>query len=179
MAMLLNEILTSILNSFKPQTQQGADIIADQLKVKVFMPDFFEDGEPWPVEGFPPKTDEDKQKLQDFFGGLASPPANKDKLIAFGKVLRSEGVKSLGVYGFCWGEFKCFVPHILILVLTLRDLGGKVIMLAGGEEGTPFDAVSIVHPAYVKPHVGSFPISEERLTDLYTQNARRGGRGEA
>lgn len=105
---------------FKPQTQQGADIIADQLKVKVFMPDFFEDGEPWPVEGFPPKTDEEKQKLQEFFGGLASPPANKDKLIAFGKALKGEGVKTLGVYGFCWGRFRSFT--VLIDVLKLRAL---------------------------------------------------------
>ncbi|CAL1696172.1 unnamed protein product [Somion occarium] len=134
---------------FKPQTQQGADIIADQLKVKVLMPDFFEDGEPWPAEHFPPKTPAEKRKLQDFFGGIASPPANKDKLIHFGRALKNDNVNFVGVYGFCWG--------------------GKVIMLAGGEHNTPFGAVSIVHPAMLsaadaaklKVPLGIYPSNDE------------------
>ncbi|KAI0076229.1 hypothetical protein K474DRAFT_1691426 [Panus rudis PR-1116 ss-1] len=134
---------------FKPQTQQGADIIADNLKVQVLMPDFFENGEAWPVDKFPPKTDEEKQKLQQFFGGIASPPDNKNKLINFGKALKNDGAKFIGVYGFCWG--------------------GKVVMLAGGEDGTPFDAVSIVHPAMLsagdaenlKVPLGLYPSNDE------------------
>ncbi|KAJ3490173.1 hypothetical protein NLI96_g1616 [Meripilus lineatus] len=112
---------------FKPQTQQGADIIADNLKVQVLMPDFFEDGEPYPLENFPPKTDEDKAKLQAFFGGIALPPKNGERLLAFGKTLKDDGVKFLGVYGFCWG--------------------GKVTILAGSQSGSSYDAVSLVHPA--------------------------------
>lgn len=92
------------VSRFKPQTQQGADIIADNLKVQVLMPDFFEDGEPYPLERFPPKTDEDKARLQAFFGGIALPPKNKDRLIDFGKTLKGDGVKFAGVYGFCWGS---------------------------------------------------------------------------
>jgi len=111
---------------FKPQTQQGADIVADELKVQVFMPDFFEEGEPWPVDQFPPKTDEEKKKLQEFFGGIASPPENKTKLVAFAEALKGDGAKFVGTFGFCWG--------------------GKVIMLAA-QGVTPFSAVSIVHPA--------------------------------
>ena len=68
------------------------------------MPDFFEDGEPFPLEDFPPKTDEDKAKLQAFFGGIALPPKNGERLLAFGKSLKDDGVKFLGVYGFCWGQ---------------------------------------------------------------------------
>jgi len=111
---------------FMPQTQQGADIIANALKLQVLMPDFFENGGPWPVDNFPPKTDEDKKKLQEFFGGIASPGDNSTKLADFAKTLKKDGVKWVGTYGFCWG--------------------GKVVMLAG-QDPTEFDAVSIVHPA--------------------------------
>jgi len=53
---------------FFPQTEQGADLLSHALSgTKVIMPDFFR-GKPWPVDDFPPKSDESKQKLQDFFG---------------------------------------------------------------------------------------------------------------
>lgn len=133
---------------FKPQTQQGADIVADELKVQVYMPDFFEKGEPWPVDQFPPKTDEEKQKLQDFFGGIANPKENSAKLVAFGETLKKDGAKFVGTFGFCWG--------------------GKVIMLAG-QGDTPFDAISIVHPAMLSSEdapnlnvpLGLFPSLDE------------------
>ena len=51
-----------------PQTEQGADILGKTLDgTKVVMPDFLQ-GKPWPVDQFPPKTDEEKEKLQQFFG---------------------------------------------------------------------------------------------------------------
>ncbi|KAL0950700.1 hypothetical protein HGRIS_007477 [Hohenbuehelia grisea] len=111
---------------FFPQTQQGADIIASTLKTKVYMPDFFDPAPAFPADNFPPKTDEAKKQLQDFFGGPASPPDTMKKLVAFGNHLKSNGAKRLGVYGFCWG--------------------GKVTLLASGD-ATPFDAASIIHPA--------------------------------
>lgn len=53
---------------FWPQTEQGADILSSTLSgTKVVMPDFLQ-GNPWPVDQFPPKTDEQKEKLQQFFG---------------------------------------------------------------------------------------------------------------
>ncbi|KAJ7462766.1 hypothetical protein B0H11DRAFT_95314 [Mycena galericulata] len=109
-----------------PQTQQGADIIASALKTVVYMPDFFEPNAPFPAENFPPTTDEGKKALQDFFGGTANPQANVKKLVAFGQTLKSGGAKKLGAYGFCWG--------------------GKVTLSAAGE-ATPFESVSIIHPA--------------------------------
>jgi len=109
-----------------PQTQQGADIIASTLNTTVYMPDFFEPDGPFPHDPFPPTTDEGKQALQNFFGTTANPPKNVEKLIEFGKVLKTNGAKKIGVYGFCWG--------------------GKVSILASGEN-TPFSAVSIIHPA--------------------------------
>ena len=69
------------------------------------MPDFFENGEPWPQEKFPPKTDEEKAQLQAFFGGLANPQDAVAKLLNVGKTLKSEGVEFIGVYGFCWGTY--------------------------------------------------------------------------
>jgi len=111
---------------FFPQTQQGADIVASALNTTVYMPDFFEPDGPYPVDKYPPKTDQDKADIQAFFGGIASPPANVTKLKSFGQVLKANGAQRIGVYGFCWG--------------------GKVTVAAGGED-TPFDAVAIVHPA--------------------------------
>jgi dienelactone hydrolase len=111
---------------FFPQTQQGADIIASTLKTTVYMPDFFEPHPPFPVSKSPPTCDQDKADLQAFFGGTANPGVTMKKLTSFGQILKSSGVKKVGVYGFCWG--------------------GKVAVCSGGE-GTPFDAISIVHPA--------------------------------
>ena len=68
------------------------------------MPDFFEEGSAWMLEQYPPKADEQKANIQKFFGGIASPPANAEKLFAFGKALKDDGVKRVGCYGFCWGR---------------------------------------------------------------------------
>lgn len=109
-----------------PQTQQGADIIGDQLNATVYMPDFFEPGQAFDIGRYPPKSKEDEQAIQDFFGGVASPPDAVKKLTAFGNHLKSQGVAKIGTYGFCWG--------------------GKVVVCASGDN-TPFSASAIVHPA--------------------------------
>ncbi|KAF5355730.1 hypothetical protein D9756_004028 [Leucocoprinus leucothites] len=111
---------------FFPQTQKGADMLADALRTTIYMPDFFEPDHPFPIEKFPPKTPEEKQELQNFFGTVASPPKNIEKLVSFGQALKSAGAQKLGVYGFCWG--------------------GKVTVISAGAN-TPFNAASIVHPA--------------------------------
>lgn len=113
---------------FFPQTQKGADILANSLNTTVYMPHFFEPDQPFPIEKFPPKTQEQKQELQNFFATVASPSKNTEKLLTFGKELKSAGARKVGVYGFCWG--------------------GKVTVAAAGEN-TPFSASSIVHPAYI------------------------------
>ena len=69
----------------------------------LFMPDFFEAGSAFPVDKFPPKSDQDKEDLQKFFGGIASPPENVKKLTAFGEHIKSQGFQKVGAYGFCWG----------------------------------------------------------------------------
>ncbi|KAI0757364.1 dienelactone hydrolase family-domain-containing protein [Daedaleopsis nitida] len=112
---------------FKPQTQQGADILAQNLNVQILMPDFFEPEGPWPVDKFPPQTDEEKAKLQEFFGGTANPQKNVEKALNVAKALKEEGVTTVGIYGYCWG--------------------GKVTILAGSSATTPFSAAASVHPA--------------------------------
>ncbi|KAA1468457.1 dienelactone hydrolase [Dentipellis sp. KUC8613] len=115
---------------FKPQTQQGADRLADALHARVVMPDFFEPNRPWDTAQFPPRTDAARAQLQAFFGGTANPQKNVEKLLCVGRALRGEGVRRIGVYGLCWG--------------------GKVSILAGGVADTPFDAVGVLHPAMLK-----------------------------
>lgn len=134
---------------FKPQTQQGADILADQLNAHVVMPDFFEPDAPWPADKFPPKTDEEKAKLQAFFGGAANPQNAVSKLLNVAKALKADGAKFVGAFGFCWG--------------------GKVTILAGSAESTPLDAISATHPAMLssadatelKVPLGLYPSQDE------------------
>jgi len=112
---------------FWNQTQIGADTIAEVLNAKVFMPDFFQPHAPFPPSRHPPKNDDDKKALQDFFGGPAEIGKSTTKLADFGKALRSDGFKQVLVYGFCWG--------------------GKVTMKVGATD--VFDAIAVVHPAMV------------------------------
>ncbi|KAH9891060.1 Alpha/Beta hydrolase protein [Cubamyces lactineus] len=138
---------------FKPQTQQGADILAEKLNAQVLMPDFFEPAQPWPVDKFPPQTDEEKGKLQAFFGGPAKPQDAVSKLINVGKALKSEGAGWVGTFGFCWG--------------------GKVTILAGSAASTPFDAVAAIHPAMLnhgdvtelKVPLGLYPSNDEPVDE--------------
>ncbi|KIY67433.1 dienelactone hydrolase [Cylindrobasidium torrendii FP15055 ss-10] len=117
---------------YYPQTQQGADILASTLKTTVYMPDYFEDSAPYPLSKFPPSTPEEQKEFQAFFGGAANPPQHVAKSLAFGKVLKSvNNYKNLGLYGFCWG--------------------GKIAILSGSTDDTPYNAVSIVHPAMLSP----------------------------
>ncbi len=90
--------------SFKPQTLQGADILAEELKAQVLLPDFFEGDKPWDLDNFPPKTGEDKKKLQEWFGGFANPANHTPKLIKVGQALKADGVETVVAYGYCWGE---------------------------------------------------------------------------
>jgi dienelactone hydrolase len=139
----------------KGQTQQGADILAQELKARVVMPDFFAPSDPWPLDKFPPGTDEEKKKLQEFFGGPANPAKSVEKLQKVAKQLRADGATKVGTFGFCWG--------------------GKVTILAGSGE-TPVDAVAATHPAMLSADdaknlsvpLGLFPSGDEPK-DVYQQ----------
>ncbi|KAG6919574.1 hypothetical protein DXG01_004237 [Tephrocybe rancida] len=107
------------------------------------MPDFFEPNAPFSADKVPPKSEQDRRDLQDFFGGTASPPAAIKKLGDFGRILRTNGAKNVAAYGFCWGvylSYNCARKSHSLLV------GGKVTISAGGPF-TPYDAVAVIHPA--------------------------------
>lgn len=130
-----------IIPSFYPQTQQGADTLAKSLNAAVYMPDFFgaADAEPFPLEKFPPSSDEDKAALQDFFAGPADPARNRDALARIGRELRKAArVKRVGAYGVCWGA--------KVGILAAMEKASTY----GGEETPVFDAVAALHPACVQ-----------------------------
>ena len=68
------------------------------------LPDFFEGDKPWDLDNFPPKTDEGKKKLQEWFGGFANPANHTPKLIKVAEQLKKEGAESVVAYGYCWGK---------------------------------------------------------------------------
>ena len=68
------------------------------------MPDFFEPADAWPVDKFPPQTDEEKGKLQQFFGGPANPQNSVTKVLKVSEALKQDGAKFVGAFGFCWGK---------------------------------------------------------------------------
>ena len=68
------------------------------------MPDFFGEGNAFGIDKLPPRNEQDKKDLQDFFGGTANPPATAAKLVDFANVLKGEGFKNLGAHGYCWGS---------------------------------------------------------------------------
>ncbi|CEL52172.1 putative AIM2 family protein C30D10,14 OS=Schizosaccharomyces pombe (strain 972 / ATCC 24843) GN=SPBC30D10.14 PE=3 SV=1 [Rhizoctonia solani AG-1 IB] len=133
-----------------PQTQQGADILAESLGALVIYPDFL-DGKPWDNNNFPPKTDEDKQKLQEFFGGVANVGERVKNVVALAEKLKADGAKFVGTIGFCWG--------------------GKVVTVAAGTGKT--DAAVAIHPAMLdvkdannlKVPLGIFPSKDEPLDE--------------
>lgn len=86
-----------------PQTEQGADILAATLNAKVLMPDFFAPHEAFSQDDYPPNTPEKKARLQDFFQNVAKLDVAVTKTKKLGLLLKAEGYKNIGMYGFCWG----------------------------------------------------------------------------
>ena len=68
------------------------------------MPDFFGEGNAFPAEKYPPKDDAARKEIQDFFGGIANPPATAGRFVDFANVLKSDGFKKIGAIGYCWGN---------------------------------------------------------------------------
>ncbi|GJJ13917.1 hypothetical protein Clacol_008174 [Clathrus columnatus] len=114
---------------FWPQTQQGADILAETLNAKVLMPDFFEPHNAFSQDDYPPNTPEKKVRLQEFFQNVARVDVAVTNVNKLGLLMKAEGYKHIGLYGFCWVYHKA----------------GKVAILSGSEK--VYDAVASVHPA--------------------------------
>jgi hypothetical protein len=76
---------------FYPQTLQGADILStsdDHHKYQVFIPDWF-NGEPCPLEWFPPDTEEKQKNLGAFFQ-KNPPPSVAAKVPEYVKALSAQ-----------------------------------------------------------------------------------------
>lgn len=119
---------------FFDQTVQGCDILAtadEHNKYAVFMPDAF-DGEPLPIELFPPDNEEKQEKVGAFFG-KNSPPSYVPKVHSAVKAAQEKypNIKEWGVVGFCWGS--------------------KVISLSVSKPDNPFKIAAQCHPAMVDP----------------------------
>lgn len=95
------------------------------------MPDFFE-GSPADISWYPPDTEEKGKKLGEFFSNPAAPPKTVKRALELAAAIKKEytGLESLAVIGYCWG--------------------GKIVNLVS-QEGTPFKAAAIIHPAMVDP----------------------------
>jgi len=83
---------------FMNNTLQGADILANILGARVAMPDFFK-GKPWELSKFPPPDG------KEFMGWLGQYqwPYVEPILLKTIALLRQDGAKKFGLYGFCWG----------------------------------------------------------------------------
>ncbi|OIW31332.1 alpha/beta-hydrolase [Coniochaeta ligniaria NRRL 30616] len=119
---------------FFDQTLQGSDILATSdahTKYRVFVPDLL-NGDPCPIEWYPP-TDDDKQKKLGAWFGKHAPQAAAEEVVKFVKTLQEKnpGIKSWGIVGYCWG--------------------GKVVSLVTSGSSNPFSIAAEVHPAMVDP----------------------------
>ncbi|KAL1992855.1 hypothetical protein VTN49DRAFT_3611 [Thermomyces lanuginosus] len=129
-------LVVSDIFGFFPQTLQGSDILSSSdadNKYRVFIPDFFE-GEPCDISIFPPKTDEHKQYLSNFFATKAVPSKAVSRIpsiVEEANKLAPSGSFQWGIVGYCWG--------------------GKVTSLTAGEQNKTFKAAAQVHPAFLDP----------------------------
>jgi dienelactone hydrolase len=136
---------------FFPQTIQGADILAQTLQARVVMPDCLND-KPWPIEAFPPQSEEERKNLQKFFAD-ANPEAILPRITSVARQLQKEGAKKIGVLGYCWGA--------------------KIAVSAGVKEDWANGVVAI-HPAMltdddiknIKVPLGLYPSKEEKVEDF-------------
>ncbi|KTW29453.1 uncharacterized protein T551_02069 [Pneumocystis jirovecii RU7] len=112
-----------------PQTKQCADLLSAGLgDARIVMPDFFL-GNPFPLESFPPNTEEKRRALKGFFNGPANLEKNLETVGIIIENLKKDGAKSLAIFGFCWG--------------------GKLSVLSGGCYSDKINSVAMIHPAMV------------------------------
>ena len=89
----------------KPQTLQGADLLAAHTGAVVVVPDFFK-GEVLGTDILPIDSDEKKARMGAFFQGPANIGNNVKNLIAVRKALADKFPAAeghWGVFGLCWG----------------------------------------------------------------------------
>lgn len=88
---------------YSPQALQVADILGERTGCRVVAIDYFE-GQPWKIEDFPPKNDEEGAKLMEFIHKNGSyDEVIKPKTEWVIDRLKKQGVEEFGSIGFCWG----------------------------------------------------------------------------
>ncbi|KAG8902891.1 hypothetical protein FRC01_009435, partial [Tulasnella sp. 417] len=140
-----------ITRAYYKQTVQGADLLAETVKAKVIMPDFFRD-KPMDLNLYPPTTDEARKTIQTFFQVQGNFGDRIPELLDIAKGERNNGVEKLGLIGYCWG--------------------GKMAALANATG--QFDATASVHPAMwaradgenLKAPVAVFPSKDENQEEI-------------
>lgn len=78
--------------------------MAKTLGARVFIPDFFGEGNTFDIGKFPPSSEQDKKDLQEFFGTIAQAGPIAARLVDFANLLKSEGFKKIGAVGYCFGN---------------------------------------------------------------------------
>ncbi|KAG8917835.1 hypothetical protein FRC00_013164 [Tulasnella sp. 408] len=129
---------------------QGADLIAETVKAKVVMPDFFRD-EPMDLKYYPPTTDEAKQKISEFFRVKGNFDDRLAELVDAAQAERNKGVAKVAAVGYCFGA----------KVTTLGNIKGA------------FDATAAIHPAFlagsdgenIQAPIAVFPSKDENVEE--------------
>ncbi|KAE8444196.1 hypothetical protein EG329_000793 [Mollisiaceae sp. DMI_Dod_QoI] len=118
-----------------PNTQQGADHLAQQCNSTILLPDFFR-GRGWDTNDIPPK--EGREKMQAYIQSIGSWEIVGPDLLVAVSYLRERGVGSIGAYGFCFG--------------------GKKLVQAQSSSSPPytnlFNALALIHPTNLSPTDG-------------------------
>lgn len=88
---------------FHNNAKQVCDVMAELTNTLVVMPDSMDGA--WSINAFPPKNDAERNAM---FGHIMKagswPKVVKPRLQETVKYLKSQGINSIGVMGFCWGS---------------------------------------------------------------------------
>ncbi|WFD42431.1 carboxymethylenebutenolidase [Malassezia psittaci] len=122
---------------FHSSSQQGADILAALTGCRVYLPDLF-DGNPLPLDTIPADTQEKQTRMSScktratdqVFTGLGNPIRYSEQLTSLGNYLKSQGYKSVGLYGLCWGS----KPAAIV-----------------SSQDTPYSALVLIHASLLEP----------------------------
>lgn len=133
-------------------TEQGADLLGEVTKSKVIMPDFLREN-PWPVDAFPPRNDEEKKKFGEWLDTVGNFERATKELTAVIDASKAQGAQKIALYGTCWGG------------KLATELAGKA---------SPYVAVASVHPAFISPEdaqkvevpIAFFPSRDEPKADM-------------
>ncbi|KAG8905793.1 hypothetical protein FRB99_008218 [Tulasnella sp. 403] len=138
---------------FNAQGIQGADILANLTNALVVIPDFFK-GNAASHDLFPPKTDEDQAKIQDWFAKSGNFALHIDELDeAVEELRKSEGADvKIGSVGYCWGG-----KMATVYAKDASKLKGIACVHPGRVDAN--DATSLAVP------IGLFPSADEPVEE--------------